>query len=94
MSKLGSNLGYVDDLYEQYRRDPLSVSEAWREFFADYVSPASTAAPEIGERPAESESGSPAPAPPPAPTAAAGPGPGPTEPPDQPPRTSSGRLSS
>ena len=30
------NLGYVDELYATYLEDPNSVSEAWREFFADY----------------------------------------------------------
>ena len=24
-------------MYEEYRNDPASVSESWREFFADYV---------------------------------------------------------
>jgi 2-oxoglutarate dehydrogenase E1 component len=27
----------VDDMFEEYRSDPASVSESWREFFADYV---------------------------------------------------------
>jgi len=31
----GPNAWLVDDMYEQYRRDPTSVSESWREFFAD-----------------------------------------------------------
>jgi 2-oxoglutarate dehydrogenase E1 component len=40
----GANAWMVDDMYEQYRADPSSVSESWREFFADYVptSPTST----------------------------------------------------
>ncbi|MEM7261028.1 MAG: multifunctional oxoglutarate decarboxylase/oxoglutarate dehydrogenase thiamine pyrophosphate-binding subunit/dihydrolipoyllysine-residue succinyltransferase subunit [Planctomycetota bacterium] len=33
MSSFGSNSGYIDDLYEQFQRDPDSVSPAWREFF-------------------------------------------------------------
>jgi len=33
----GPNAWLVDDMYEQYRVDPESVSESWREFFADYV---------------------------------------------------------
>ena len=33
---LGPNAWLVDDMYEQYRRDPTSVSESWQEFFADY----------------------------------------------------------
>jgi 2-oxoglutarate dehydrogenase E1 component len=33
----GPNAWLVDDMFEQYRSDPSSVSESWREFFADYV---------------------------------------------------------
>ena len=33
---LGPNAWLVDDMYDQYRRDPASVSESWQEFFADY----------------------------------------------------------
>ncbi len=33
----GPNAWLVDDMYEEYRRDPASISESWREFFADYV---------------------------------------------------------
>ncbi len=36
MDRFGSNSGYVDDLYEQFQRDPQSVSAAWREFFEGY----------------------------------------------------------
>jgi 2-oxoglutarate decarboxylase len=36
----GPNAWLVDDMYERYRRDPTSVSESWREFFADYRAPA------------------------------------------------------
>jgi 2-oxoglutarate dehydrogenase E1 component len=32
---VGPNAWLVDDMYEQYRADPSSVSESWREFFAD-----------------------------------------------------------
>ena len=39
MSSLGSNTGYVEDLYQQYLEDPDSVSESWREFFHDYEPP-------------------------------------------------------
>src|SRR5262245_64700630 len=35
---LGPNAWLVDEMYEQYLADPSSVSESWREFFADYVS--------------------------------------------------------
>ena len=36
MSSLGFNTGYVEELYRQYLEDPESVSESWRDFFADY----------------------------------------------------------
>ena len=36
MSSLGFNTGYVEEYYRQYLEDPESVSESWREFFADY----------------------------------------------------------
>ena len=54
----GPNAWLVEDMYEQYRSDPTSVSESWREFFADYrpaapspTAPAGrTAAPAAGPR--------------------------------------------
>jgi 2-oxoglutarate dehydrogenase E1 component len=36
VSSLGFNTGYIEELYKQYQEDPDSVSESWREFFADY----------------------------------------------------------
>nr|PZN34910.1 MAG: multifunctional oxoglutarate decarboxylase/oxoglutarate dehydrogenase thiamine pyrophosphate-binding subunit/dihydrolipoyllysine-residue succinyltransferase subunit [Actinomycetota bacterium] len=33
----GPNASLVDEMYRRYLADPKSVSEAWREFFADYV---------------------------------------------------------
>ncbi|MGH9288568.1 MAG: multifunctional oxoglutarate decarboxylase/oxoglutarate dehydrogenase thiamine pyrophosphate-binding subunit/dihydrolipoyllysine-residue succinyltransferase subunit [Acidimicrobiales bacterium] len=33
---LGPNAWLVDEMYEQYLDDPTSVSESWRDFFADY----------------------------------------------------------
>ena len=36
MSSFGYNSGYVEDLYGQYLENPESVSESWREFFADF----------------------------------------------------------
>ncbi len=33
----GPNAWLVDDMFDEYRNDPSSVSESWREFFADYV---------------------------------------------------------
>ncbi len=35
----GPNAWLVDDLYDRYVRDPSSVAESWREFFADYQRP-------------------------------------------------------
>jgi multifunctional 2-oxoglutarate metabolism enzyme len=37
VSTFGFNTGYVEDLYAQYLENPESVSERWREFFADYT---------------------------------------------------------
>src|SRR2546421_6966824 len=31
----GPNAWLVDEMYDQYRADPSSVSESWRDFFAD-----------------------------------------------------------
>ncbi len=41
MSSLGYNTGLVEEYYRQYLEDPASVSESWREFFADYTPDAS-----------------------------------------------------
>ncbi|HET9076694.1 MAG TPA: multifunctional oxoglutarate decarboxylase/oxoglutarate dehydrogenase thiamine pyrophosphate-binding subunit/dihydrolipoyllysine-residue succinyltransferase subunit [Acidimicrobiales bacterium] len=35
-ASFGPNAWLVDDMYEQYRQDPNSVSESWREFFENY----------------------------------------------------------
>ncbi len=35
-ANFGANAWLVDDMYEQYRQDPQSVSESWRDFFQDY----------------------------------------------------------
>ncbi|MFM8389430.1 MAG: 2-oxo acid dehydrogenase subunit E2, partial [Actinomycetota bacterium] len=32
----GTNSWLVDEMYEQYRIDPTSVADTWREFFSDY----------------------------------------------------------
>ena len=32
----GPNAGLVDEMYDQYRADPSSVSPSWRDFFEDY----------------------------------------------------------
>jgi 2-oxoglutarate decarboxylase len=34
-SSFGPNAGLVDEMYDQYRADPSSVSESWRDFFSD-----------------------------------------------------------
>ena len=36
MTTFGPNDWLVDEMYEQYQRDPESVSESWREYFSDY----------------------------------------------------------
>ncbi|MHB1784910.1 MAG: 2-oxoglutarate dehydrogenase E1 subunit family protein, partial [Acidimicrobiales bacterium] len=36
LGAFGANAWLVDDMFEQYRQDPSSVSESWQEFFADY----------------------------------------------------------
>ncbi|MGH9129791.1 MAG: multifunctional oxoglutarate decarboxylase/oxoglutarate dehydrogenase thiamine pyrophosphate-binding subunit/dihydrolipoyllysine-residue succinyltransferase subunit [Acidimicrobiales bacterium] len=36
----GANAWLVDDMYEAFLADPTSVSQSWREFFADYRPPA------------------------------------------------------
>src|SRR3954451_14405388 len=33
---VGPNAWLVDEMYEQYLNNPSSVSDSWREFFADY----------------------------------------------------------
>src|SRR5688572_19601186 len=84
----GANSWLVEEMYEQYRADPESVGESWREFFEDYRSMTAAAHPELAQpaaQPAPPESApaepaslpapdaaAPAPAPAPAPTPAAG----------------------
>jgi 2-oxoglutarate dehydrogenase E1 component len=49
---LGPNAWLVDEMYEQYRADPASVSDSWREFFADYEpSPRDEGQPPASEAP-------------------------------------------
>jgi 2-oxoglutarate dehydrogenase E1 component len=43
----GPNAAYVLDLFERFQRDPASVDESWRAYFASF-SPAETAAPAAG----------------------------------------------
>ena len=77
MSGFGQNVGYVDELYRRYLANPESVSEAWRDFFADYrpqAAPAA-AAPDVATpspaRPEASTAGAAFPAPAAAPAAGA-----------------------
>jgi 2-oxoglutarate decarboxylase len=42
---LGLNAWLVEELFRSYRDDPSSVSESWREFFADYTSSLAASAP-------------------------------------------------
>ncbi|HEX6161220.1 MAG TPA: multifunctional oxoglutarate decarboxylase/oxoglutarate dehydrogenase thiamine pyrophosphate-binding subunit/dihydrolipoyllysine-residue succinyltransferase subunit [Thermoanaerobaculia bacterium] len=32
----GANIAFIEELYEKFRTDPQSVSNSWRDFFADY----------------------------------------------------------
>ncbi len=50
----GFNSGYVEDLYALYRQNPESVSESWRDFFADF-NPGPSYSESIGADPSESE---------------------------------------
>src|SRR5919202_3765073 len=34
--EFGPNVGLIDDVYRQYLDDPMSVSEAWLEFFSEH----------------------------------------------------------
>jgi len=43
----GPNAWLVEEMYEAYLSDPTSVSESWREFFADYRSPSHTEEPVV-----------------------------------------------
>ena len=58
----GPNAWLVDDMYEQYRSDPSSVSESWREFFADYVPVGGATLAATTPAPAHPTSAAPAPA--------------------------------
>jgi 2-oxoglutarate dehydrogenase E1 component len=42
----GTNSWLVEEMYEQFRRDPASVGDAWREFFSDFKSPTPSTRPE------------------------------------------------
>src|SRR5436309_1401222 len=38
-TKFGPNEWLVEEMYDQFKIDPNSVSDSWREFFADYRAP-------------------------------------------------------
>ncbi len=48
----GPNTWLIDEMYRQFKQDPHSVGEHWREFFADYHP---TSVPSLGEDTAEEE---------------------------------------
>src|SRR3954451_7155652 len=54
-SSFGANSWLVEEMYEQYRADPDSVGESWREFFEDYRSMTAAAHPELAPQPAPAE---------------------------------------
>ena len=71
-STFGPNEWLVEEMFDQYKEDPNSVSDSWREFFADYrIAPTkATTAPAAPPAPA-----APAPQAAPTPVAAATPAP-------------------
>ena len=78
----GANSWLVEETYEQFRNDPASVGDAWREFFSDYKStaPAAPSAPAAapvtnGTHATNGTNGAPAPAASPAPAAVTAPAP-------------------
>jgi multifunctional 2-oxoglutarate metabolism enzyme len=74
-SAFGANSWLVEEMYEQYRADPDSVGESWKEFFEDYRSVSAAAQPvaplaeQAEPAPPPAEAPAPAPAPGPAPSA-------------------------
>ena len=36
LADFGTNVWLVDEIYQQYLKDPNSVDQAWWDFFADY----------------------------------------------------------
>src|SRR5260370_31931614 len=68
----GPNAWLVDDMYDRFLADPGSVSDSWREFFADYRSaPVPAPQPAVQPQPQAQPAASVAAAPAPAPVAAA-----------------------
>src|SRR4051794_151203 len=54
-SAFGANSWLVEEMYEQYRSDPGSVSETWQEFFSDYKPAVPAPAPTPASAPAPSQ---------------------------------------
>ncbi|HUS62782.1 MAG TPA: 2-oxo acid dehydrogenase subunit E2, partial [Acidimicrobiales bacterium] len=67
---LGPNAWLVDEMHEQFLADPTSVSESWRDFFADYKRDAEPQVPPVAV-PSPTVASEPAPAAAKAPTASA-----------------------
>ena len=59
----GANSWLVEEMYEQFRSDPASVSDAWREFFSDYRGAADPTRPSVTPAQAAPTVGVPAPSP-------------------------------
>src|ERR1700694_3723974 len=47
----GTNAWLVDEMFEQYQKDPSSVSQSWQEFFADYRPASRSSAAEPSSQP-------------------------------------------
>ena len=43
----GSNAAYVEELYEEFLTDPLSISEQWRDFFMSLSAPKGGSSPDV-----------------------------------------------
>jgi 2-oxoglutarate decarboxylase len=51
-ASFGPNAWLVDEMYDRYRADPSSVTESWRDFFADYRATPDVPPPPAAEPPA------------------------------------------
>jgi multifunctional 2-oxoglutarate metabolism enzyme len=81
-SAVGPNAWLVDEMHEQFLDDPSSVSESWRDFFADYRRDAD---PQTAAARDAAAAAAPAKAPPPPPASAPAASTEPTEPAEPPP---------
>ena len=48
---LGMNAWFVEEMYQAYRSNPLSVGDTWRDFFAEYRGPVPREGPAAAARP-------------------------------------------